>query len=116
MSNIARKLQRQGLAKRRKEDRAYYGICDWVEEFTDPEKGKIRIPCQLEATSEHVCLTCEQLLEAGKPAKGPDGQAFRHKVCLVHRGMALEAVRKHALVAHPVNLLKMVVAAVKGDV
>jgi hypothetical protein len=114
LSNLSRKIRRRDLVKQRKVDRAYYGTCDEVTVFTEGEK-QIRVPCELDAVTEHVCLTCEALALAGKPAKGPNGEVFRRKVCPIHRGMALEAVKKHALVAHPVNMLKMAYAVLKGD-
>ena len=106
--SLARKIRRQGLAKQRKIDRAHYGTCDAPLE-------EAPLGCELDATSEHVCLTCEALVAAGKKGKGPDGGVFRRKVCPLHRGAALEAVKRHALSAHPVNMLKMAVAVLKGD-
>lgn len=108
MSNIARKIRRRDLAKQRKIDRAHYGTCDATLE-------EAPLGCELDATSEHVCLTCEKLVAEGRAGKGPDGGIYRRKVCPLHRGAALEAVRKHALVAHPINILKMAVAVVRGD-
>jgi len=112
--SLARKIRRQGLVKQRKIDRAHYDTCDEVTTFTEAE-GLTHVRCELDATSEHVCLTCEALVAAGKKGKGPDDGVFQRKVCPLHRGMALEAVKKHALVAHPVNMLKMAVAVLKGD-
>jgi hypothetical protein len=110
MSNVTRKMRRRDLIKKRAEDKAYYGQCDEVVDING-----ISVRCELDAASEHLCLTCVQLEDAGKKAKGENGQVHRRKVCPVHRGAALEAVKKHALVAHPVNMLKMAVAVLRGD-
>lgn len=118
MSSAGRKARREGLVKRRraqkKADRAYYGQCDDKNPVTTPD-GTVVPGCLLDAVTEHVCKTCEALVEAGKPGKGPDGTVYRRKVCEVHRGAGLEDVKKHALAAHPLNIVRMAAAIIKGD-
>jgi hypothetical protein len=66
--------------------------------------------CTEKGVGMDECLTCEQLVAAGKRTK-----AFRVVSCAQHRLDGLAAVKKHALVKHPVNLLRVIAAGLKGE-
>lgn len=73
--------------------------------------NKVKGPCFVEgcrrrARVQHECLTCE--------AKNPD-EIHTVKACRKHGARAMQAIRRHALVAHPVNLLRATAAALKGE-
>lgn len=60
--------------------------------------------CTKKAIGMDECLTCEKL-----------GKAHRVLSCEIHRGAGLAAVKKHSLVKHPANLLRVVAAGLKGE-
>jgi hydroxylamine reductase (hybrid-cluster protein) len=65
--------------------------------------------CKRRAKAKHECLTCEKLVEAGK-----QDTVFFAAGCGHHAQEAIERIKKHALTAHPVNILRGVVAQLKG--
>lgn len=78
---------------------------------------KVEGPCEHEgctkkARGEHVCLTCEKLHEAGKLE---EPEIHRKRYCASHREAMLTKVRKHAVTAHPANLLRVIAAGLKGE-
>ena len=66
--------------------------------------------CRRRAKVKHECKTCIKLQEAGKVET-----VFTICACSFHAEKALQDMKKHALVAHPVNLLRAGVAALKGE-
>lgn len=60
--------------------------------------------CVEKALGMDECLTCEKL-----------GRSFRIISCAKHRADGLARVKKHALVKHPANLLRVVAAGLKGE-
>jgi hypothetical protein len=76
---------------------------------------KIKGPCNIDgcrrkAKIKFDCLTCEALVEAGKTKT-----AFAVRVCKPHGARGQQRIRRHALVAHPVNILRAGLAALKGE-
>lgn len=61
--------------------------------------------CHRKAKVAHECLTCEKL----------DKPIHTVKACRIHQARAMQAIRRHALVAHPVNLVRAIVATLKGE-
>lgn len=59
----------------------------------------------------HHCRICEDLAAAGKLK----GEPYKIQTCVHHHDEAVQEIKKHALVAHPVNLLRAGVAALKGE-
>jgi hypothetical protein len=53
-----------------------------------------------------VCITCE---------KKDEDPPFSLQACGPHSNAVLMMVRKHALSAHPVNILRATAAVIKGD-
>ncbi len=66
--------------------------------------------CQRRAQAKHECITCEKLIKAGKVEA-----IFAVHACGHHQGEALAIMKKHVLTAHPVNILRGVVAQLKGE-
>jgi len=66
--------------------------------------------CKRRAKSRRECLTCEKLVEAGKAES-----VFTLHACGYHQGNILERIKKHTLTAHPVNILRAMGAALKGE-
>lgn len=64
--------------------------------------------CTEKGVGMDECLTCEQLGRTGS-------RKFRVVSCLAHRTEGLAAVKKHALVKHPSNLLRVIAAGLKGE-
>lgn len=66
-------------------------------------KGRCSYPeCKAKARIQHDCLTC-------------NSETFRACKCEEHRIWAAEKIRRHALTAHPVNILRAMVAALRGE-
>jgi hypothetical protein len=63
------------------------------------------VDCKRKARAKHACVTCEKL---GKPE-------FAVKCCSEHFFPGLELLKKHALTAHPSNILGAMGAALKGE-
>ncbi len=61
--------------------------------------------CNARAKQKHECLTCEKL---GK-------EVFTIAGCREHASWALTMVKRHALVKHPVNMLRVGAAALRGE-
>jgi hypothetical protein len=53
----------------------------------------------------HECLTCE----------GLGREVFARQACDLHDAEALAEVKRHALVAHPINILRVLVAGLRGE-
>jgi hypothetical protein len=78
--------------------------------------------CQLNGGTIHTCITCEKLA-AEAMSRGDVGGALipdEHEVfviqcCRVHYDEGLKRVKRHALTAHPVNLLRVMAAGLKGE-
>lgn len=66
--------------------------------------------CRKRAKVVHECLTCVALKEAGKR-----DEVFETAGCAQHAEAALQEIKRHALLAHPVNLLRAGIAALKGE-
>lgn len=66
--------------------------------------------CRRSAKAKHECLTCEKLVEAGKAE-----EVFALCACGHHQADILAKMKKHILTAHPVNILRGVVAQLKGE-
>ena len=66
--------------------------------------------CKARAKVKNVCITCEYLVAAHK-------REDVHIVygCSRHAHDALEGAKKHALTAHPSNLVKAAIAALGGE-
>ena len=62
--------------------------------------------CERHAVQNHECLTCE--------AKQKE-EVFSLKTCPYHHEQIRARMKKHALTAHPVNILRAVVAGLKGQ-
>ena len=62
--------------------------------------------CSRRAKAKHECLTCERLGAA---------EPFAMFACGYHQNEVLAAVKKHALVKHPTNMLGAAWAALKGE-
>ena len=60
--------------------------------------------CDAPALALDECITCEKL-----------GKSTRIFSCGEHRQAGLNALRKHALVKHPANLLRVIAAGLKGE-
>lgn len=60
--------------------------------------------CNAYVYQKAECLTCKRL-----------GKSFVKLACLHHYEAALSAVRRHALVKHPVNILRATIAGLKGE-
>jgi hypothetical protein len=60
--------------------------------------------CMGQVIAMDECLTCEGL-----------GKAHRVHSCAEHRAAGVAAVKKHALVKHPANLLRVVAAGLRGE-
>jgi hypothetical protein len=67
--------------------------------------------CGEKSAAMHECLTCEKLHEEN-PLKHDKFAVF---ACHEHNAAGLAAVKKHALVKHPANLLRVVAAGLKGE-
>lgn len=68
--------------------------------------------CKERGGEKFHCITCESLRDAGKKKAG---DVFVIQTCVIHRDKAIEKIKKHALVAHPVNILRATVAGLKGN-
>lgn len=63
--------------------------------------------CQNNGDETFHCRTCESLDKGEK--------TFRIQTCFVHKADAVAKIKTHALVKHPSNILRVAVAAIKGD-
>lgn len=66
--------------------------------------------CNRRAKAKHECITCEYLLDAGKVESVHTVYACGH-----HQAEGLAAMKRHALTAHPINIVRAAVAALKGE-
>ncbi len=105
----------RGFRKMRKRAKAIIG---------KPHQGPcFKKGCQLNGSILHECLTCEKLeLEAAASRGNEDevgdldrSKLFTIQACVVHSDEGLKKVRRHALTAHPANLLRVVAAGLKGE-
>lgn len=77
------------------------------------EKGPCFFPgCTTNGGTIHHCVTCEKLAEVRSI---PPSVVVRIQTCRKHNALAVKKIRKHALVAHPMNMLRVVVAGLKGE-
>lgn len=60
--------------------------------------------CEQKGVHKVECITCEAA-----------GKAHVVFACVLHHPDALTAVKRHAVVKHPVNLLRVVAAGLRGD-
>jgi hypothetical protein len=65
--------------------------------------------CHRRAKATHHCRTCESLRDAGKR-----DEVFHIQFCRAHAPEAQSAIRRHALGAHPVNILRAAGAVLRG--
>jgi hypothetical protein len=78
-----------------------------------PTKNKARCDvdkCRRRAKVKYECRTCEALVAAGKAEA-----VFIVNVCRPHSARGKLKIRRHALIAHPVNILRAGIAALKGE-
>ncbi len=66
--------------------------------------------CRRGAKVKYECRTCESLVEASKASS-----VHTVKACRYHGGRGMQAIRRHALIKHPVNILRAGLAALKGE-
>lgn len=66
--------------------------------------------CRRRAKAKHECLTCEKLVAAGKSET-----VFFAAGCGEHANETIQRIKRHALTAHPVNILRAVGAQLKGE-
>jgi len=92
MSGATRRAKRQATRARSRK-REYQGPCAHSD-------------CEANAYSKASCITCEEL-----GAQKPAGYAF----CLAHQDWAIAKIKKHALVKHPVNIVRAVAAGLRGE-
>ena len=85
--------------RRKKKEKPHRGPC-----FDDS--------CEERGGEIFHCITCEDLRDAGK--KKPD-EVFSIQCCVFHRDAAVDKIKRHALIAHPVNILRATVAGLKGN-
>jgi hypothetical protein len=95
---MGRKLRRTKLQKKREK----------------PHRGRCTVAkkCKHRGGEIFHCITCEQLRDAGKKT---DAEVFRIQTCVAHRDKAIAKIKTHALVKHPVNILKVTIAGLKGE-
>lgn len=67
--------------------------------------------CKQNGGTIHTCITCEKL--ASSTSQG--GEVFQVQCCTVHYHDGLKKVRRHAITAHPANLLRVVAAGLRGE-
>lgn len=60
--------------------------------------------CKLKGVSKKECIACEKR-----------GKAHVIHHCVVHAGEAMTAIKRHVLLKHPVNMLRVVVAGLRGE-
>jgi hypothetical protein len=70
------------------------------------ERCSVSSGCNRKAQVKHECLTCLKLKA---------GTVFVVCGCRWHKAEALTIIKRHALTAHPVNMLRAGVAALKGE-
>jgi hypothetical protein len=70
--------------------------------------------CQENGGTIHTCLTCEKLAGAGGEAV-LGTPIFIVQCCTTHYDEGLKRIKRHALTAHPVNLLRVMAAGLKGE-
>ena len=83
----------RGYLKRRRRDRA---LADRGPCFAEG--------CEKNGSRTHRCVTCEKR-----------GRDFSRQCCPEHNEQGLGEVRRHALVKHPANLLRVVAAGLAGE-
>lgn len=77
-----------------------------------PLKGRCDVEgCKRRGGEKFECIACIELAAAGKL----EGKAFSRKPCIDHRDAAIAAMKRHVLVKHPANILRVAVAALKGE-
>ena len=76
-----------------------------AQKMAEPHRGPcFKKGCKQNGGTIHACITCEKLHEI-----------FAVQCCAVHYDEGLKKVRRHAVTAHPVNLLRVVAAGLKGE-
>lgn len=78
-----------------------------------PKKRRLSSPCDFckrRAKAKHECITCDWLKKDGKT-----DAIFTVHACGHHQEEGMAKIRKHALVAHPINLIRAAIAALKGE-
>lgn len=84
-----------------------------ARKLAEPHKGPcFAKKCKQNGGTIHHCITCEELVRAGKLAAE---DAFKVQCCAVHVHEGLKKVRRHAVTAHPANLLRVVAAGLRGE-
>lgn len=66
--------------------------------------------CQKMDVARYECKTCESLVAAGK-----DYKIFTTRGCAEHIEVARSKMRQHAMLGHPVNIVRAAAAALRGE-
>lgn len=79
-----------------------------------PHRGSCNVTktCKQRGGEMFHCRTCEELRDAGKKT---DDEVYRVQFCVGHRDKGIAKIKRHALLAHPVNILRVTVAGLKGE-
>lgn len=67
--------------------------------------------CTKVGKNSHTCLTCERLAATTQP----DREVKVIHYCPDHRELGVTQIRKHALLKHPANVLRVVAAGLAGE-
>lgn len=80
----------------------------------EPHRGDCTITKKCDQRGGEIfhCITCENLRDAGK--RDAD-KVYTVQTCVAHRDKAIEKIKRHALISHPVNILRVTAAALKGE-
>lgn len=79
-----------------------------LEQTTGLDLKCFKKGCEKDGVGMDECLTCENLGRTGS-------RKFRIVSCIDHRLEGMGLVKKHALVKHPSNLLRVVAAGLMGE-
>jgi hypothetical protein len=78
--------------------------------------------CKDNGGTIHTCITCESLVANDLARRGEDygtlinhESVFKVQCCAKHYNDGLTKVKRHALTAHPVNILRVMAAGLKGE-
>ena len=70
--------------------------------------------CQNNGNRTYHCMTCEAV--AKEKCADPDmSKVFKVQTCDEHDALAQKTIKRHAIVKHPSNLLKLTLAALRGE-
>jgi hypothetical protein len=88
-----------------------------AQEMVRPHKGPcFKKGCKQNGGTIHHCVTCEKIRDAqGSDPITKVHEVFTVQCCAVHFDEGLKKIRRHAVTAHPVNLLRVVAAGLKGE-